>query len=212
MRAGEAPIVETPNPVPEAERHATPDAPGADGRFTLLSVGRLGYQKNFQVLLAAFERLAPRFPDWDLRIVGEGEDRAQLESIVANSSQLAGRVFLPGATRDIAAEYVGAQLFCLPSRWEGFPNALAEALAHGLPSVGFEECSGVPDLIENGRSGTLATGMNEPDSLAQALSVPMVDAGLRKAQGRSAVLTMRQYRPEECFDRWEQVLVQAVPT
>lgn len=203
-------IVETPNPVPAAGTHASPGVAGPDGRMTLLSVGRLGYQKNLQVLLKAFERLAPRFPDWDLRIVGEGEDRNELEAMIAASAVLPGRVTLPGATKDVTSAYASAHLFCLPSRWEGFPNALAEALAHGLPSVGFDDCSGVPDLIEDGQTGVLAKGMNDPEALAEALATLMADPDFRVRAGQAATLSMRQYRPEVCFDRWETVLKGAV--
>jgi glycosyltransferase involved in cell wall biosynthesis len=65
-------IAAVPNPVPEAGELARPGIPAANGRFRLLSVGRLSYQKNYDVLIDAFAALAPRFPDWDLRIVGEG--------------------------------------------------------------------------------------------------------------------------------------------
>ncbi|MCP8882613.1 glycosyltransferase family 4 protein [Devosia sp. XJ19-1] len=202
-------IVETPNPVAVASRHANPGAPGANGRYTLLSVGRLSYQKNYDVLLEAFARLADRFSLWDLRIVGEGEDRAKLEAMIAATPALKGRVALPGATQDVATQYAAAQLFCLPSRWEGFPNALAEALAHGLPSVGFENCSGVPDLIAAGQSGVLAPGMNDANALAEALAKLMDDPQGRTAQGQYAVESMQRYSPDRCFDQWESVLLKA---
>ncbi len=202
-------IVETPNPVPTADKYATPGMAGPDGRHTLLSVGRLGYQKNYQVLLGAFERLSGQFPNWDLRIVGEGEDRADLEARIAASPTLSGRVFLPGATRDVASQYAAAHLFCLPSRWEGFPNALAEALAHGLPSVGFADCSGVPDLIADGQSGVLARRMNDATSLAEGLASMMADPKGRTEAGQKAKASMEQYRPERCFNQWERVLVDA---
>jgi glycosyltransferase involved in cell wall biosynthesis len=203
-------IVETPNPVAPATMTAAPAIPNAEGRYTLLAVGRLGYQKNFQVLLRAFERIAPHHPQWDLRIVGEGEDRGELEAIASGSSFLKQRVALPGATRDVANEYAGAHLFCLPSRWEGFPNALAEALAHGLPCVGFDECSGVPDLIDANQSGLLASGMNDPTTLATALTELMMDHQRRELMGRHATASMAKYSPERCFDRWETVLRNAV--
>ncbi|WP_417310472.1 glycosyltransferase family 4 protein [Devosia sp.] len=203
-------IVETPNPVALAEKLAAPGRPGANGRYTLLAVGRLGYQKNFQVLLRAFETLAQRFPDWDLRIVGEGEDRVELEAMVASRTALLGRVSLPGATTDIASTYASSHAFCLPSRWEGFPNALAEALAHGLPCVGFEDCSGVRDLINDGRTGILATGNNDANSLSGALSKLLNDPNGRTELGTRAVESMQKYDPKSCFDRWEMVLRDAV--
>jgi glycosyltransferase involved in cell wall biosynthesis len=199
-------IVETPNPVPEATVQAHPDVPSLEGRYTLLSVGRLSYQKNYSALVQAFAKIAPQFPLWDLKIVGEGEDRSALEDALRNSSLDPHRVVMPGKTDRISEAYAAANLFCLPSRWEGFPNALAEALAHGLPSVGFEGCAGVPDLITPGVTGRLAPGNGSADALSDALASLMSNDALRQQMGRNAVLAMKRYRPELCFDRWEAVL------
>jgi glycosyltransferase involved in cell wall biosynthesis len=204
-------LVTIPNPVPHAELRASPGMTGANGRWRLLSVGRLAYQKNYSVLIDAFASLADRFPDWDLRIVGEGEDRVALQSQLAGMPALQGRVSLPGATSDVESEYAAAHLFCLPSRWEGFPNALAEALAHGLPGVGFADCAGVPDLITAGRTGTLALGNGNPAALADALRPLMADANKRIAFGMNAVASVAAYWPEEIFRRWEEVLRGCVP-
>ena len=199
-------MVTISNPVAPAATQARPGEPGPDRRFRLLSVGRLSYQKNYGVLLAAFAELAPRFPQWDLRIVGEGEDRAALEAQLAGLPQLSGRVALPGATADIGAEYAAAQLFCLPARWEGFPNALAEALAHGLPAVGFAGCAGVADLIEDGVTGALAAGNNDAAALAGALAPLLAADAERDRMGRNAAQSVAPYRPEAVFDRWEETL------
>jgi glycosyltransferase involved in cell wall biosynthesis len=203
-------IVTVPNPVAEARVLARPDVPAGNGRFRLLSVGRLNYQKNYAVLIEAFARLAPRFPDWDLRIVGEGEDRNELEAHVFRLPELAGRVALPGTTAEVDTEYAAAHLFCLPSRWEGFPNALAEALAHGLPAVGFLGCAGVPDLIDAGGTGALAAGNGDASALADALASLMAEADRRAAMGRAAVASVAAYRPEAMFDLWEATLRECI--
>ncbi|NGP18548.1 glycosyltransferase [Devosia aurantiaca] len=92
-------IVETPNPVRSAARLACPAQPNAAGRYTLLSVGRLSFQKNFSALLEAFGELAEEFKCWDLRIVGEGEDRVALETMLEERPLLRGRASLPGAQK-----------------------------------------------------------------------------------------------------------------
>ncbi|WP_127145476.1 glycosyltransferase [Pelagibacterium montanilacus] len=199
-------IVEIPNPVDPAQSLARPDVSGANGRFTLLSVGRLSYQKNQEALLAAFARIAADFPDWDVKLLGEGGDRSKLEALVAREPSLVGRVFLPGATTSINAEYAAAHLTCLPARWEGFPNALSEALAHGLPSVGYADCAGTNDLIVDGENGLLAAGNGDVDSLAQALASLMGDGPRRVAMGRAAVVSVARYRPEAIYDLWEKEL------
>jgi glycosyltransferase involved in cell wall biosynthesis len=203
-------MVTIPNFVPQATRLARPDAAGPGGRWRLLSVGRLGYQKNFSLLIDAFAELAEDFPDWDLRIVGEGEDRRALEAQVARLPGLKSRVSLPGAIREVEQEYAAAHLFCLPSRWEGFPNALAEALAHGLPAAGFAACDGVPDLIEPGQNGALATGSRGSAALAAAFAPLMADAQKRAALGRNAVASVAGYRPEDVFRLWEKMLRECV--
>lgn len=196
-------IVAISNPVYRAEGFATPD--GDKPRRTLLSVGRLSYQKNYAALVRAFAAVAGRFPDWQLRIVGDGEERKALEEL-AEGLGVATRVALPGAVRDVSAEYRAADLFCLPSRWEGFPNALAEAMAHGLPVVGYRSCAGMSELVTPGRDGSLADGNGDPAALSAALKALMEDAALRGRMGMEARNIADVYRPERSFDEWERLL------
>jgi len=188
------------NPVRPASMQAQPGA--SAGRYTLLSVGRLHDQKRFGVLVDAFHSIAHRFPDWDLRIVGEGAGRAVLEGRVRERG-LEGRVFLPGAMADVERAYAEAHLFALASRWEGFPNALAEALAHGLPAVGFAGCPGVNELIVHRSSGLLADGVDDANSLGAALAALMEDAEVRKWMGQEARSSMAAFADDAVYDRWE---------
>lgn len=200
-------IVSIPNPVePAAE---TADPAGRPGeRNTLLCVARLSYQKNQTALIGAFGRLADAFPDWDLALVGDGEDRAALEILAANSAPL-GRIRFEGARTDVDRYYRGARLFCLPARWEGFPNVLAEAMAHGLPAVGFADCAGVNALIQSGRTGLLAAPMGDEAALAEALAALMADPGRRVTMGAAARAEIAPYAPKAVFDRWEALFAQA---
>jgi glycosyltransferase involved in cell wall biosynthesis len=198
-------IVCIPNPVPPAATRAQPDVPGPESRYRLLSVGRLGFQKNYEVLIEAFAHLASKYPSWDLAIVGDGEQRAALEALIGTHG-LKGRVTLPGTVRSIGQWYASSHLFCLPSRWEGFPNALAEALAHGLPAIGFAECAGVRDLIVHGRSGLLAEGNEDPETLALVLDKAMSRGELRRSMGSEAIPSVKRFDPPRIFSQWEQLL------
>jgi glycosyltransferase involved in cell wall biosynthesis len=196
-------IVAIPNPVFPAQGQA---APGEESTTqVLLSVGRLSFQKNQVALLQAFARVASEFPEWRLDIAGEGEHRAEVE-VEVDRLGLSGRVRLLGAVKDVSSLYRTSHLFCLSSRWEGFPNALAEALAHGLPAVGYGGCCGINELIEPGRNGLLAAGNDNVDTLADALRQLMADAPARREMGATAVETMQAYTPAAVFDRWEKVL------
>lgn len=198
-------IVCIPNPIFPASAKAQPNVPSSGGRYRLLSAGRLGFQKNYNVLIEAFACLARKFPDWDLVILGNGQDRTGLEALIT-ARDLEDRVLLPGTTSSVAQWYASSHLFCLPSRWEGFPNALAEALAHGLPAVGFAECAGVGDLIAHERSGLLAEGNGDAHNLAVALEKAMSSGELRRSMGGIAIESVSRFDPPKVFAQWEQLL------
>ena len=194
-------IVPIPNAVAAAKDFAKPA--GEEGQpKTLLFVGHLAYQKHPQVLIEAFAQIAAQFPEWTLQMLGKGEYHAELETLVA-ARGLQERVRFLGLSREIERFYCQAHLFAMPSRWEGFPNALAEALAHGLPAVGFADCAGVNQLIVSGENGLLAPGNGDADSLAQALTQLMAAPHTRQKMGFAARGLVEGYQPDPIFDRWD---------
>lgn len=195
-----------PNPVAAQEEHADPIGPGTK---TLLSVGGLRPEKDHTTLVTAFADIAGRFPDWRLRIVGEGPLRSRLETLVA-SLGLSERVELPGASEHVDRAYRAAQLFVLPSLYEAFPNCLAEALAHGLPSIAFADCPGANDLITDGLNGRLAAANDRRAGLSAALEQLMASPSHRRLLGEAAPQTVRHYAIGEITDRWEQLFLSVV--
>ena len=141
-------------------------------------------------------------------ILGEGDERPKLESLVRETG-FADRVRLPGAKADVSEWYQNSHLFCLPSRHEGFPNALAEAQAHGLPAVGFTGCAGVNELIQDGITGLLARGNGDVETLSQALASLMSHPERRKAMGAAGRKAMEAYRPDSVMDAWECLFEEA---
>lgn len=198
-------IVTIPNPVFPVTTFADPQG-NTGGRKTLLSVGRLSYQKNMPALISAFAKIAAQVPDWDLAIVGDGEDRNQIEAQLRQLN-LGDRVRLLGAVgAGLSDLYTSAQLFTLASRWEGFPNALAEALAHGLPAVAYTDCAGMSALIAPHKNGLLAAGNGDVDTLAASLLILMNNDTMRMEYGMTARLITQKYAPAHIFDLWEKVL------
>lgn len=177
------------------------------GQKTILSVGRLSYQKNYSVLIEAFRLIADEHPDWILKIMGEGEDRQTLTAQI-KTAHLTDRVFMPGASKNLPPIYYDSAIFCLPSLWEGFPNALAEAMSYGIPATGFEHCAGVRDLINHEENGLLAAGQNTPETLAQSLKTLITDDLLRNRLGKNAVKSMEKYNPQMVYDQWESLFHQ----
>ncbi len=201
-------IITIPNPVYPTQYLSKPGI--ADNHaYYLLSVGRLSYQKNYPVLIKAFSMIAEEFSAWDLLIIGDGEDKEVLQQLIIEK-QLTDRITLLKPTKDINMWYRKSHVFCLSSQWEGFPNALAEALAHGIPAVGFSDCSGVNNLIETEKNGLLAPGNDNPSSLASALKEIMDDSAKRYKMGQEAISIVDKYDPEKIYDLWENMLLNTV--
>lgn len=192
-----------PNPV--ASRPDVAADTEGEARKTLLAVGRLEDQKDHATLIAAFAQIAGDFPDWRLRIVGEGALRPQLQRQV-QALDLDGRVVLPGAMGQIGPEYAAAQLFASPSKYESFGLSTAEALAYGLPVVGFADCPGTNELIEDGVNGVLVKGSDRVDALAPGLAEMMRSPERRRLLGSAGPRSVKRFAPERIADLWEELL------
>lgn len=117
-------------------------------------------------------------------------------------------IHINGTTSDIAQVYRNADIFCLPSRDEGFPLALVEAMSAGLPVVGFEDGVGVSDLIENGATGLLSA--RSVEALAKTLEVLITDSKLRESLGNAGMKSIEKYSPERIYGQWEELLQSVV--
>jgi glycosyltransferase involved in cell wall biosynthesis len=132
----------------------------------VLAVGRLTAQKDFPTLLRAFAQLRARRPA-RLVILGEGEDRAALESL-AGELGITDAVALPGFRANAMAYMAGAALFVLSSAWEGLPTVLIEALAAGTRVVSTDCPSGPREILQDGRLGALVP-VGDAGALAEAM-------------------------------------------
>lgn len=167
------------NPVDIAaiERAARRPAPDLPARPFILSVGRLEWQKGHDLLITAFAR-SGHAATHELVILGEGSRLGELRRL-AGSLGLADRVHFAGFTANPHAWMAATDLFVLPSRWEGFPNAAAEAMAAGAPLL-LADCSyGAADLVHHEVNGALVPP-NDADALAAAM-VGLLENPARRA-------------------------------
>ncbi|MEI6985419.1 MAG: glycosyltransferase family 4 protein [Rhodospirillaceae bacterium] len=200
-------VVIIPNPLPTMMDAPTqpPTTRPLATRPCIIAAGRMTAQKGFDLLLEAFSRVAADHPTWSLIILGDGEQRAALTNR-ANAPDLAGRVLLPGVVDDPAAVMRGADLFMLPSRFEGFPNVLCEAMACGLPVIAADCDSGPRDIVTDGVDGLLIPP-DDIDALAAALDRLLADAALREKLAAAApALSVRLALPA-ILARWDALLV-----
>jgi len=134
-----------PNPVDTGKTRESPPAPRAN-RTTVQFVcaGRLHHQKGFDRLIAALAAAPPAFP-WRLHILGEGGEKDALQSLIARHG-LEDRIALKGFNPRPWAEIAGADAFLLPSRFEGLPNVVLEALSTGTRVIAMKDAGGVAEV------------------------------------------------------------------
>ena len=204
-------MVAMPNPVVEYPDCEVDPAGDSKPVKTVLSVGRLEPQKDHATLIEAFAQVSNDFPDWNLRIVGDGSLRCDLEGAVSRLD-IEGRVTLPGSTRRIDEEYARAQLMAVSSRFESFGMVTAEALAAGLPVVGFADCPGTNELIHHDNNGWLVGGPGRAriESLAEGLARLMSDDAIRVRLGSAGPASVERYTPEHVVTKWITLLEDAI--
>ncbi|MEO9522543.1 MULTISPECIES: glycosyltransferase family 4 protein [Marinobacter] len=169
----------------------------------LLAVGRLGPEKGFDRLIDAFVQLSGQHPEWGLVILGEGGQRAALEE-QCRASGLESRVRLPGAVGNVGECYQAADLYVLTSRFEGFPNTLMEALAHGLPAVAVDCETGPREILRHEVDGLLVP-QDDHTALLGALKRLMADDGLRDHFSERAVEARHRFAVERVAKMWEEL-------
>ncbi|MGV3484938.1 MAG: glycosyltransferase family 4 protein [Planctomycetaceae bacterium] len=176
------------------------------GQRHLVGIGRLEREKGFDRLINAFANVATLHPQWQLRIVGEGSCREQLERQV-ESLGLRSRVCFTGWVKPIWPSLEDADLFALTSRYEGFPSALMEAMAAGVAIIAVDCDSGPRAIVRDNVDGLLIA--NSDEAIAVALDRCMGDAALREHLGREAVHVTARFGWEAMVDAYERRLTAA---
>lgn len=175
-----------PNGV-DLERFPAPDRAWVPPR--LLSVGRTAYQKGLDVAMMALGGLKDL--EWEWRVAGDGPQMPVLQAMI-REQQLLGRVHLLGwqTAEQLRHEYAAANLFLFPSRHEGMPNAVLEAMASGLPVVA-TRIAGNEELVLDGETGMLVP-VQDVDALRESLRQMLTAQGQRRQMGRAGRLRVEQ--------------------
>jgi glycosyltransferase involved in cell wall biosynthesis len=179
--------------------------PVAERDMVILSVGRLTKEKGHAVLLDAFSKVAACFPAWRVLILGEGPLRADLERRSADLG-ISSRIDMPGIRADLTRDYSKAGLFVLPSFFEGFPNALIEAMQAGCAVIASDCPFAPPEIINDGVNGMLFSS-GDSDALARRLAESMQNKDLRDRLGGAAARKAEAYRPEKILSLWDALLI-----
>lgn len=195
-----------PNPVlaPASDNSIEPLIP----KPSLIALGRLHPVKGFDLLIKAFAQVQSKYPDWHLTILGDGLMRAELEALRAQLG-LIECIHLPGSVKNVDAHLRQADLFVMPSRVEGFPMALCEAMACGLPVLAADCLSGPRDIIREGLDGILVP-VEDVDALAAGLDRLMGDPIQRQQLAQAAPEILERFGLERVMEIWMDTFKQVI--
>jgi len=194
-----ADMVTIPNPVSTVE--GPTDYKQDPAR--IVAMGRLHPQKGFDLLLRAFAESRAR-EHTELIIAGEGPNRNMLERLTQELG-LVGSVHFPGIVQDVPALLQSADLFVLSSRYEGFPNVLAEAMAAGRPVIGFNCPSGPSEMIQNEVDGLLVSP-EDVAGLTVAIDRLISSPEERQQFGGRAKEISERFSEERIMRLWDDLL------
>ena len=193
-------------PIPyQNEKSIKPDNLLSLKRKIILASGRLHKFKQFDLLINTFSSLEGDFPDWDLVILGDGEERKDLSSL-SFSLGLENRIYLPGSVGNVSDWYERADLFVLSSSVEGFPNVLLEAMTYGLPCVSFDCDTGPRDMISSGVNGVLVDPKDKELGMTAALTQLLTDKDFRNKLSTNSILLRDKYSVKNIMQEWDRVL------
>jgi glycosyltransferase involved in cell wall biosynthesis len=198
MRRGAIAVV--PNPVRDVRAYARSD--GLQAADVIVAVGRLVHEKGFDVLICAFARIVEHFPEATLVIVGQGPEHDSL-SRLARELGMAERVILRGWMDEPGEALARARLFVMSSRYEGFPNALLEAMACGLPVIS-TAFKGAQEIITDGVDGILVP-VGCAEALGAAIERLLMDPQLSARLAWSARSVALRFSIETIAKRWDAV-------
>ena len=196
-----------PNPVSwpllDREPVVSPEHWLAADHPLILAAGTKAHQKGFDRLMPVFAELGRRSPNLHLALLGlapgryHGRDQqAELRQALADSPDLQQRLLLPGVSGSMARWYARATVFVLPSRYEGFPNVLLEAMAAGCACIASDCLTGPSDLIRHGENGLLLPPQATTDAWVDAIETLLIDPDYRQRLGARAATVRERYAPE----------------
>lgn len=196
------PVIGIPNSVPRPAVE-----PSDCSHKVIVSAGRMHHVKRYDLLVRAFGMLAEEFPDWQLRIYGDGGEAHTLRALIRELG-LAGRALLMGGFSPIESEWAKGSIAAVTSSAESFGMTLVEAMRCGLPVVSTDCPVGPREILRHGEDGLLVrTG--DAEAVAQGLRYLMADDTLRRNMGTIALDNSARYDPEVVAARYAELFEDA---
>lgn len=171
----------------------------------IVTAGRIDDNKNQIMLVKAFARLTEEFPEWSCILYGYGDGYEKVAAYVKEKG-LEEKVLLPGRTTGIADKICQSDIFVLPSKVEGMPNALMEAMVLGLAVISTDcPCGGPADLINQGENGILIP-VDDEQALTEALRELLTKPEYKLKLQENGAKLIAQIHPDVVNREWEEYI------
>lgn len=190
--------------IPNFVRALPPVPDNQEREQLIIAMGRLDRRKGFDLLIRSFATSRAGKEGWRLIILGEGPERHYLEMLISELG-LTAQVNLPGVVAEPAEWLARALIFALPSRLEGFPNALLEAMGMGCAVVASDCPSGPGEIVKNGEDGLLVP-VDDAFKFTAALDLLVEQAELAEALGEAAQTVRKRFSIERIMELWDNLI------
>lgn len=168
----------------------------------IILLARLMPQKRIDLMIRVWAKLAKDFPDWQVKVLGDGMLRGDLVMMV-DGLGLKDSFLMPGGVKDVTSELEASEILCLTSEYEGFGIVLIEAMLKGIPTMAFEYV-GVHDIIEDGVDGYVVP-FGDVDAYAVRLRMLMESEELRGRISEKALVSVKKFDKERVMQRWVEL-------
>lgn len=194
-----------PNPIDETAYAQEPFK--GERRKVVMNVGRLTAQKNQKLLISAFKKVVREYPDYELHIYGKGKLLPTLQKYVKKLN-LQSNVFFKGVETDVLLNNRDVALFVMSSDFEGFPNALVEAMANGIPVISTDFESGAARELLNGGKGGGLVPVGDKDLLEREIIYALSHPDIVAKKAEESLFVRKDLNPKKICREWLQVLAQ----
>jgi GalNAc-alpha-(1->4)-GalNAc-alpha-(1->3)-diNAcBac-PP-undecaprenol alpha-1,4-N-acetyl-D-galactosaminyltransferase len=169
----------------------------------ILAVGRLNHIKRFDLLIKCFKKVKNR-DSWKLIILGDGEDREKLESLITHLN-MNSEIFLKGKVKNVDEYMKKSSIFVLTSKHEGFPNALCESMMYGMAPISFDCETGPSEIIDSEVNGLLIKN-GDTYQLIESIENLISDIELREKFSKNSLQIIEKLNQESIVEEWKSLI------
>jgi glycosyltransferase involved in cell wall biosynthesis len=174
---------------------------------TVIAIGKLNryHHKGFDNLIEIMSKVLPEKKDWHLKIVGDGENGLKYLKELVKNKGIEDQVEFAGFRKDVKSLLEKSSIFILPSRYEGLPMVLLEAMSQGTTCIAYDCITGPSEIIDNRQNGLLIANQDK-QQMSEGLYELMTDSSLRLKLSRNGLTSLDRFDIETIYTKWAELL------